>query len=156
MEFAAAVSLIFALLISRHALQRVPVGCVRTVFRRGEFARILPAGLGFILPILERTGDTIPLIGHSVDVDASIFGQAAVHFQILNPDQIGAAVVDPETLVADAAAAEIAMLAERCLDDAAPESMARQVRHALNQRFTAKGLHVVRCQWQPLGGNGVA
>jgi hypothetical protein len=34
--------------------------------------------------------------------------------------------------------------------------MARQLRHALNQRFTAKGLHVVRCQWQPLGGNGVA
>jgi hypothetical protein len=138
MAFISAVLVTIAFVVIHLAVQRVPDGCARTVFRRTRFTRVLP------------------LIGHSVNVNATTFGLAAVHFQILDADQIGAALADPESLVANATALQLAAISQQHPVDRAPETIAQQLRLALNKQFVAQGLRVVRCQWQPERDNATA
>lgn len=156
MVFISAVLVMIAFVVIHLAVQRVPDGCARTVFRRTRFTRVLPAGIHVIIPGWERVGTTVRLVGHSVNVNATTFGLAAVHFQILDADQIGAALADPESLVANATALQLAAISQQHPVDRAPETIAQQLRLALNQQFVAQGLRVVRCQWQPERDNAAA
>ena len=66
--------------------------------------------------------------------------------QILDADQIGAALADPESLVANATALQLAAISQQHPVDRAPETIAQQLRLALNKQFMAQKLRVIHCQ----------
>jgi hypothetical protein len=87
------------------------------------------------VPGVERLGRPVPLIGHCLDVRTTA-AQAALHFQILDPDRFGAGLDGVDDWV-DAQARE----ALREAPDAAPEALKTE----LNRRVAAHGVRVVRC-----------
>ncbi len=148
------ISLSIALALS---IRRVPEGSVRAVLRGSRFARALPAGWHFIVPGWERVGPPVSLIGHSIDIDAAALGgHAAVHFQILDPEQTGAALTDPEAVVASATVSQLNCLSDHLAANSAPDNFSHQLRQALNQQVIQQGLHVVRCHWQPTSERSAA
>jgi hypothetical protein len=115
--------------------RRVPAGCVATLHRGGRYRHAVDEGWHWLLPFVERLGTPVPLIGHALDVRTTS-AQAALHFQILEPDRAGAALDDVDGLVG--AQAREAM---RQRPDAPPDALKSE----LNRRVAALGLRVVRC-----------
>ena len=115
--------------------RRVPAGCVATLSRGGRYREALGPGWHWLLPFVERLGPPVPLIGHQLDVRTTA-AQAALHFQILEPDRAGAALDQVDDVVG--AQAREAM---RSLPGAPPEALKSE----LNRRVAGLGLRVVRC-----------
>jgi regulator of protease activity HflC (stomatin/prohibitin superfamily) len=115
--------------------RRVPPGCVATLHRGGRYRQALGEGWHWLLPFVERLHAPVPLIGHALAVRTTS-AQAALHFQILEPDRAGAALDQVDDLVG--AQARDAM---RQRPDDAPDALKSE----LNRRVAALGLRVVRC-----------
>jgi regulator of protease activity HflC (stomatin/prohibitin superfamily) len=116
------------------ALRRVPEGCAFTVHRFGRYVRTLPPGIGFVLPLIERVGQRVSLINHSVPLGEGA-GSGAVYYQILDPRRAGEALESIDQLVACTAR-----------EAAAQFSTVGELRQQLNQRLGDRGLRVVRCE----------
>ena len=123
---------LLALLLA--GLRRVPEGRAYTVHRFGRFVRTLPPGFGFVMPLVERIGQRVSLIGHTVSL-----GEGAVYYQILDPRQAGADIESVDQLVASTASATLRA------GEAGEERSDLQFRQRLNQQLAARGLRVVRC-----------
>jgi len=76
--------------------------------------------------------------------------------QILDADQISREVVAPGTSGLKEITTRLAAISQQHPVDRAPETIAQQLRLALNKQFVAQGLRVVRCQWQPERDNATA
>lgn len=129
-------------------IRRVPDGTAFTVYRFGRYARTLAPGIGFLLPLIERAGHRVSLIGHSVPLDTESAGiegirpVGAVHYQILDPRLTGVALEDVDSLVRREAREQLLQLLPR---DESRDQAAR-LKAALNDRLGGMGLYVVRCQ----------
>lgn len=129
-------------------IRRVPDGTALTVYRFGRYARTLAPGVGFLLPLIERAGHRVSLIGHSVPLDgeaAEVDGTrpvGAVHYQILDPRLTGIALEDVDALVRREAREQLLQLLPQ---DEARDQAAR-LKAALNARLGSLGLYIVRCQ----------
>lgn len=130
---------LLALLLA--SLRRVPEGSAYTVHRFGRFVRTLPPGFGFVLPLIERIGQRVNLIGHTVTLRSGE-AEGAVYYQILDPRQAGAEIESVDQLVASTASAALD-LTPPALEDR--ESFDRQFRQQLNLQLAERGLRVVRC-----------
>lgn len=122
-------------------LRRVPEGCAYTVRRFGRYARTLPPGLGFVLPVIERIGQRVSLIGHAVSLrEAPLSG--SVYYQIIDPRQAGEALESIDQLVERTARETLQDMPPR---DAIEPGLDLRVRQQLNQALAGRGLRVVRC-----------
>lgn len=122
-------------------IRRVPEGSAYTVHRFGRYARTLPPGFGFVLPMIERIGQRVSLIGHAVPVgDGSREG--AVYYQILDPRQSGAAIESIDQLVARTAGEALVQISA---SESADTKRDQRFRQQLNGLLAGRGLHVVRC-----------
>jgi regulator of protease activity HflC (stomatin/prohibitin superfamily) len=119
-------------------VRRVPEGSAYTVHRFGRFVRTLPPGFGFVMPLVERIGQRVSLIGHTVSLGEGA-AEGAVYYQILDPRQAGADIESVDQLVASAATATLQS------NEAGEERSDLQFRQRLNQLLAARGLRVVRC-----------
>lgn len=121
------------------SLRRVPEGCAFTVHRLGRYVRTLPPGIGFVLPVIERVGQRVSLINHTVSLDEGS-SRGAVYYQILDPRRAGEALESIDQLVAGAARDAVSQI-----------SNVGELRQQLNQRLADRGLRVVRCELHPAG-----
>lgn len=122
-------------------IRRVLEGCAYTVRRFGRYARTLPPGLGFVLPLVERIGQRVSLIGHAVSVrGAEVSG--AVYYQIIDPRQTGEALESIDQLVEHSAREA---LRELPAPEASGPGLDQRIRLHLNQTLAGRGLRVVRC-----------
>ncbi len=128
------------------ALRRVPEGRVYTLHRFGRFVRALPPGLHLTWPLLDQIGHEIDLVGHHVELAMPReTTRAEVFFQILDPDQTGAALDEVDDLVLRMARDRLDSLdANPGLPE--PKAIAQRLKDELNQRLRGRGLHVTRCQ----------
>ena len=115
--------------------RRVPAGCVATLQRGGRYRRPLDPGWHWVVPGFESLGSPVPLIGHRLDVRTTA-SQAALHFQILEPERAGATLDQVDAWMGAQARDTL-----RCLPDAAPDL----IKTELNRRVAGHGLRVVRC-----------
>lgn len=122
------------------SLRRVPEGCALTVHRFGRYARTLPPGFGFVLPLVERVGQRVSLIGHAVPVESDQL-QASVYYQILDPRRTGAALESIDEMVAGVAREALG----QCQHAGEDERLDQRFRQRLNQLLADRGLRVVRC-----------
>jgi len=123
------------------SFRRVPEGSAFTVHRFGRYVRTLPPGIGFVVPVVERVGQRVSLINHTVPLGEGS-PEGAVYYQILDPRRAGEALESIDQLVAGAAR-----------DAAAQISNVAELRQQLNQRLADRGLRVVRCELHPAGGS---
>lgn len=122
-------------------LRWVPEGCAYTVRRFGRYVRTLPPGLGFVLPLIERVGQRVRLIGHTVPVDqAALRGE--VYYQIIDPRQAGEALESIDQYVQRTATETLSRLPQ---PQAGAPGLDQQVRQQLNEVLSSRGLRVVRC-----------
>ncbi len=122
-------------------LRRVPEGRAYTVRRFGRYARTLPPGLGFVLPLVERIGQRVSLIGHAVPLrEAAVNG--SVYYQIIDPQQAGEALESIDQLVERTASEALRTMPA---PDAAEPGFDQRVRQHINLALAGRGLRVVRC-----------
>ena len=124
-----AAALVLALALAAAGLRRVPAQNARPVRRLGRHRRILGPGWHWIVPLLERTGRDVDLIGHRLRVDAGLF---RVHDLVV---QLGAALEAVDEFVAGQAREAL---------DAGGRSP-DQLKLELNRRLGRFGLRVIRC-----------
>ena len=115
--------------------RRVPAGCVASLNRGGRYRRPLDPGWHWLVPGVERLGPPVALIGHRLDVRTTA-AHAALHFQILEPERVGAGLDGVDDWVGAQAREAL-----RATPDAPPEVLKLE----LNRRVEAHGLRVVRC-----------
>lgn len=123
-------------------LRRVADNTAVTVRRLGRYHRALGPGWHWTVPALEQVGEPVSLIGHHLDVAADGV-QAELYYQILDPAQAGRALENVDAVVASETRDALAGLPA----DAA--SRAQALKSALNDRFAARGLRVIRCLLHP-------
>ena len=142
MELSAAAALVVLLPVVglASALRRVPEGCAFTVHRFGRYVRTLPPGFGFVLPLVERVGQRVSLIGHAVPVQSEQLS-AAVYYQILDPRRAGEALESIDETVARIARDALG----QCQQAPGDERLDQRFRQRLNQLLADRGLRVVRC-----------
>ncbi|MBE5316668.1 MAG: hypothetical protein H4O13_14855 [Xanthomonadales bacterium] len=130
---------VLALLVS--SLRWVPEGRAFTVRRFGRYVRTLPPGLGFVLPLIERVGQRVNLIGHAVPLNQATV-RGAVYYQIIDPRQTGEALEAIDQYVQRTASETLSRLT---LTNAGVQALDQQVRQQLNETLASRGLRVVRC-----------
>ncbi|MFY2763840.1 hypothetical protein [Arenimonas sp. MALMAid1274] len=131
-----------AVLARAAGICRVPDNCVVTVNRSGRYIRALGAGWHWTLPVLDRLGQPVCLIGHHLDVPDATGAHAELYYQILDPAQAGAALDRVDALVTDQARDALASLPS--LADAT-RPLADTLKTELNRRVGRLGLRVIRC-----------
>ena len=131
-----AAALVLALALAAAGLRRVPAQNARPVRRLGRHRRILGPGWHWIVPLLERTGRDVDLIGHRLRVDAGpALRRAELYYQIVDPEMAGAALEAVDEFVAGQAREAL---------DAGGRSP-DQLKLELNRRLGRFGLRVIRC-----------
>lgn len=127
-------------------LRRVPEDTALTVRRFGRQLRILPPGLRFTLPMVDRVTQRVRLIGHHVQVplDGDTPAHAEVYYQILEPVRAGAALEQVDALVEQETSQALSELSDQV--DEGIETLAIQLKHELNQNLMELGLRVTRCE----------
>ncbi|MCG6116890.1 MAG: hypothetical protein MEQ07_01675 [Aquimonas sp.] len=142
MDISAAIALIALLPLAGvvASLRRVPEGSAFTVHRFGRYARTLPPGFGFVVPLVERVGHRVNLIGHAVPVESDQL-QASVYYQILDPRRAGQALESIDDMVAQVAHEALG----QCQRQAEDGRLDHRFRQRLNQLLADHGLRVVRC-----------
>lgn len=130
-------------------LRRVPEGTALTVRRFGRQLRILPPGLRYTLPVIDRVSQRVHLIGHHVHVpvEGDQATRAEVYYQILEPVRAGAALERVDDLVEQQTSQALSSLVDESADSI--ETLAAQLKHELNQSLTGLGLRVTRCELRP-------
>jgi regulator of protease activity HflC (stomatin/prohibitin superfamily) len=115
-------------------VRRVPAQRVLAVRRLGRVRAVGP-GWHWLVPVLDRVGPGIDLMGHHLHVRGPGSKQAELHFQILDPDKTGEQI--------DQVDAFVAAQAREALGEAGrtPE----QLKQELNRRVGRLGLRVIRC-----------
>jgi regulator of protease activity HflC (stomatin/prohibitin superfamily) len=117
-------------------LRRVPAQNARPVRRLGRHLRILGPGWHWIVPLLERSGRDVDLIGHHLRVDAGpATRQAELYYQIVEPQKAGATLEAMDEFVADQARQALG----------ADGQSSDQLKHEINRRVGRLGLRVIRC-----------
>ena len=117
-------------------LRRVPAQYARPVRRLGRHRRILGPGWHWVVPLLERTGRDVDLIGHHLEVDSgSASRRAELYYQIVEPQKAGAALESMDEYVAGQAREALRSGGH------SPE----QLKLELNRRVARLGLRVIRC-----------
>ena len=130
---------VLALLAS--GLRWVPEGCAFTVRRFGRYVRTLPPGLGFVLPLIERVGQRVNLIGHAVPLNQAAL-RGAVYYQIIDPRQTGEVLEAIDQYVQRTASETLTRLT---LANTGVQALDQEVRQQLNEALAGRGLRVVRC-----------
>lgn len=117
-------------------VRRVPAQRVLTVRRFGRYRRTLGPGWHWLLPVCERAGGQVSLIGHHLHVRAADSHSAAeLYYQIMEPEKAG------ETL--DCVDAWVARQTEEALQEVG--TTPNQLQCELNRRVAPLGLRVIRC-----------
>ncbi len=116
-------------------VRRVSSQRVQTLRRFGRYRRILGPGWHWVVPMLDRPGAGVDLIGHHLRVQGQDKAQAELHFQIVEPEKAGEALDRVDDWVAGQA--------REALDQvgASPENFKSE----LNRRVGRLGLRVIRC-----------
>jgi regulator of protease activity HflC (stomatin/prohibitin superfamily) len=143
--------LLAAVMCAAASLRRVPDGQAFVVHRFGSYRRTLPAGLHWLMPLVERVARRVSLTGQRTGIvfdwrtpgTASQRLSAQVWFQIIDPARGAAEVDDVERLVTDAALAAVRWLGERRPLAPGPE-LARALKDEFNVRLRARGIAVTR------------
>lgn len=117
-------------------LRRVPAQRSLTVRRFGRYRRTLGPGWHWLVPVLDRSGAGVDLIGHRVRIQAAGGqGPAELYYQILEPEKAGATLDTVDDWVAGQAREALGGALQ------SPE----QFKHELNRRVARLGLRVIRC-----------
>ena len=135
------------LALATSALRRVPEDVALAVHRLGRYRRTLGPGWHLVLPLVDRMGNRVRLLGHHVEVRGSTgrCADAAIYYQILEPARAGAAIADTEALVGQEALARLhALAAEPGAANLA--GLAVRLKEDLNRQLERTGLMVIRCQ----------
>jgi regulator of protease activity HflC (stomatin/prohibitin superfamily) len=143
--------LLAAVMCAAASLRRVPDGQAFVVHRFGSYRRTLPAGLHWLMPLVERVARRVSLTGQRTRMSfdwrapgaASQRLTAQVWFQVIDPARGAAEVDDVERLVTDAALAAARWLGERRPLAPGPE-LARALKDEFNVRLRARGIAVTR------------
>ena len=107
-----------------------------TVHRFGRYRRTLGPGWHWLLPVLDRSGTGVDLIGHHLSIEAgAAHGQAELYYQILEPAKAGATLDSVDDWVASQAREALH----------GPVQTTEQFKHELNRRVGQLGLRVIRC-----------
>lgn len=126
----------FPLAIAAAGLRRVPAQNARSVHRFGRYRRIIGPGWHWILPLVERTGRAVDLIGHRIQVDSDSQSRRAVlYYQVMEPEKAGATLEDMDDFVAGQAREALGQ----------PGQGPDQLKQELNKRVGRLGLRVIRC-----------
>jgi regulator of protease activity HflC (stomatin/prohibitin superfamily) len=124
------------LAIAAAGLRRVPAQNARSVHRFGRYRRILGPGWHWIIPLAERTGREVDLIGHRVQVDSDTQSRRAVlYYQVMEPEKAGATLESIDEFVAGQAREALGQASQ------GPD----QLKQELNRRVGRLGLRVIRC-----------
>lgn len=140
--------LILALLLLplAFALKTVPAGLVLPVYRFGRFHRALAPGLHWVLPLIDRTGAPVELLGHRVTArgEGEAAREAEVFFQILEPGRVGSSLAEVDRMVGESLRDLLRKLPEG-LD---PAERASALKRDLNAALAGLGLRITRCQFR--------
>jgi regulator of protease activity HflC (stomatin/prohibitin superfamily) len=131
------------------SLRRVPQDRAFTVHRFGRFSRSLGPGVHVVLPLVERIGHRVVLIGHQVQLHAdqgATQRDAAVFYQILEPERTGACLDAVDDYVKHEADAIFAEVMTQGLETAT--GFGDRLQAELNRRLSPQGLRVTRCRLQ--------
>ena len=124
------------LALAAAGLRRVPAQNARPVRRFGRYQRVLGPGWHWVVPLLERTGRDVDLIGHHLQVGAATGAHRAdLYYQIVEPQKAGPTLEAVDEFVATQAR-EALGAGGQCAD---------QFKHELNRRVGRLGLRVIRC-----------
>ena len=123
-------------------LRRVDDDSGVTVHRFGRYLRTLGPGWHWTLPLADRLGPPVRLIGHHLDVptDGPDGAHADLYYQILDPSRAGPALDRVDQLVRQQTRDALDALPS---DVAHPPSDA--LKAELNRRIAGHGLRVIRC-----------
>lgn len=138
-----------ATFVALASLRRVPQDRAYTVHRFGRFSRSIGPGFHVVLPVVERIGHRVELIGHHVQLHAErgpIQRDAAVFYQILEPERTGARLDAVDDFVKQEADALFADVVSRELDP--DNGFGERLQAELNRRLSPQGLRVTRCRLQ--------
>ena len=124
------------LALAAAGLRRVPAQNARPVRRFGRHCRVLGPGWHWVVPLLERTGRDVDLIGHHLKIQAgAATHRAELYYQIVEPQKAG------ETL--EAVDEFVATQAREAFGDGGQSP--DQLKHEINRRVGRLGLRVIRC-----------
>ena len=125
-------------------LRRVDDNSGVTVHRFGRYLRTLGPGWHWTLPLADRVGHPVRLIGHHLDVptDDTAGVHADLYYQILDPARAGPALDRVDQLVRQQARDALDALPRPA--DPAPQP-AEALKAELNRRIAGHGLRVIRC-----------
>ena len=117
-------------------LRRVPAQNARPVRRLGRYQRVLGPGWHWVVPLLERTGRDVDLIGHHLQVDTgSSSRRADLYYQIVEPQKAGPTLEAVDEYVTGQAREAL------CAGGHCPD----QLKQEINRRVGKLGLRVIRC-----------
>ena len=128
------------------AVRRVPDGYAVTIQRLGRYRRTLGPGWHLTLPVLDRPGKRVTLVGHHVEVQGHAPGaDADVYYQILEPARTGQAIDDVDAMVGREVLERLqALSAEPGAADLV--ALGSRLKVELNRQLNRVGLLVIRCQ----------
>lgn len=139
-------ALIAALALLAASLRVVPAGYATGVYRFGRFHRALGPGWHVLLPLVDRLGRRVDMVGHRVSTELAEpqAARAEVYFQILEPGRVGAGLERVDALVGKRASDCLASLRGEPGSD--PSRLAEGLKLHLNDSLRGLGLYVTRCQ----------
>lgn len=129
------------------ALQRVPLGQVYSVYRRGKQARLLQAGTHWVVPLLDRVEHKIDLAGQTLRFEelADTSGvQGTVYWQVLEPERADAVFEQVDQLIRSGA--QEALRAEPIMGRANRRDLGTRLKQSLNQTLRQRGMLVTRVE----------
>ena len=140
--------LVILLALAAAALQRVPLGQVYSVYRRGKQMRLLPAGTHWVVPLLDRVAHKIDLAGQTLRFEEladtpSVHG--TVYWQVLEPERADAVFEQVDQLIRRGA--QEALRAEPTVERADRRDLGTRVKQSLNQTLRARGMLVTRVEF---------
>jgi regulator of protease activity HflC (stomatin/prohibitin superfamily) len=124
------------LALAAAGLRHVPVQNARPVRRFGRHCRILGPGWHWVVPVFERTGRDVDLIGHHLKVQSGVAAhRAELYYQIVEPQKAGATLEAVDEFVATQAREALGAGGQ------SPDQLKREI----NRRVGGLGLRVIRC-----------
>jgi regulator of protease activity HflC (stomatin/prohibitin superfamily) len=137
------------------SLRRVPEGMAYTVHRLGSYARTLPSGVHWVLPLIERVAHRVSLKGRALtlehlkaqDAESAPPVSGRVYFQVIDAERADGAIDRIDDTLLECASATLAELAPVARELAESE-FNRSIKDGMNQRLAACGVVVIRAQLQ--------
>ena len=124
------------LALAAAGLRRVPAQNARPLRRLGRHRRILGPGWHWIVPLLERTGPDVDLIGHHLHIASGAHTPGAeLYYQIVEPEKAGPTLEVVDEFVAGQAREALGDVGD------SPDKLKQE----LNRRVGRLGLRVIRC-----------